>query len=138
MLEHWTSPDGKTLVFDKFFNEKLDLYRDYDKDPLGETVYERQGLDKDATVRFTDQAMFGWKLAIGNRNPRDVGLENIVHKDIITEETNTVIEASLARAGRRFESSEDVIVFEKGQEEFEAIMGTIHGRRMAEMLTEYV
>ncbi|KAH7401220.1 hypothetical protein BKA66DRAFT_564879 [Pyrenochaeta sp. MPI-SDFR-AT-0127] len=137
LLEQWTSPDGKSLVLERFFNEKYDLYRDYDQDSNNEYEYLRQGLHKDAVIRFTDQVMVGWKQTIGNRDPKEVGLENVVHKDIITDETNQLIDAVLAKAGKIIDDDNDFIEFNKGEEGFEAIMGTVHGRRTAEMLTDY-
>lgn len=141
ILEQWTSVDGKTLVLDKFFNQKLDLYRDYDNDPF-EPMYVRTGVDKDATVRFTDQVIYGWKQAVqavNNRDPKDVELESVVHKHIVTPETESVIATALMRSDSQFnKAGEDIFAFERGEEEFDALMGTVHAKRTAEMLTEYV
>jgi len=142
MLEQWTSPDGKTMVFDKFFNEAYDLWREKKPDPTDEfktfAMYDRPGLDKSKSVRFTDQAMFGYKRAVAGKDPKTVGLENIVHRDIVTAETNLVIDTVLRRTTNEFDSVKDTITFNKGEEEFDALMGTVHGSRTAQMLTEYV
>jgi len=142
MLESWTSPNGKTLIFDKFFNEAYDLWREKKPDENDEfqtfAIYDRPGLDKSKAVRFTDQAMFGWKRAVGGRDPKDVGLENIVHRGIVTDATNLVIDTVLARTPKVFDAGKNTITFRKGEEEFDALMGTVHGSRTAQMLTEYV
>ena len=137
ILEQWTSPDGKTLVFDKFFNKRLDLYRDFEGEKDFE-IYQRTGLDKGSSVGFTDQAIFGWKQAIRNRDPRDVGLENIVHKSIITTSTTNIIKATLSRSDKVMYVATDTIVFKKGESGFEALMGTVHATRTAQILAEYV
>ena len=140
MLVQWTSPDGKTLIFDKFFNEAYDLWREKKPDPKDEfqtfAMYDRPGLDKSKAVRFTDQAMFAWRRALGGRDPKDVGLESVVHRDIVTEETNLVIDTIMRRTDKEFDANKDTITFNKGDEEFDVLMGTVHGSRTAQMLTE--
>lgn len=137
ILKQYTSPDGKTLIFDKFCNAKYDLYRKLENEPEnGFREYERDEMDKDAVIRFTDQAMIGWKQSVGNRNPRDIGLEKIIHKGIITEDTHTVINAVLKRKGVTLVNDGQIIEFTKGGAIFDALLGTVHGKRTADMLFE--
>ncbi|KAF2823855.1 hypothetical protein CC86DRAFT_408875 [Ophiobolus disseminans] len=141
LFESWTSGDGKSLVFERMFNERLDLYRPLDKDPDGFERYQRQGVGPNNAVRFTDQGMFSWTQAIGNRDSRAIGLERIVHKNIITDATNGIITAAMQR-GKRYPfdpntSELRIEEFRRGDDGFEAIMGTIHAKRTAQMLTDY-
>ena len=101
-------------------------------------MYERVPLDDSAAIRFTDQAMLGWLQALCNRDPIEVGLDKIVHKGIITDSTNKVID-TLKRSGQSFGGDGlDVFQFGRGEEGFDELMGTIHGTRTAHMLTESV
>lgn len=146
MLQTQANTDKGVIVVELSFNRKYDVYRDYDKDGL-----ERPALtgNKDDAIKWTDQVMAGWKKAIAakdpNLTPKDVELKNIIRHNIATEETNNVIEAAMQKAGQKFgtdsSKDEDWIEFSHNgerKEGFEAIAGTIHGKRVIQMLKEYV
>lgn len=134
MLQQYTSADGKTLILDKLFHAKYDLYRDLKQEQDSAFIdLKRDGLAPQSAIRFTDQAMLGWKQSIGDRNPSDVGLERVVHKGIVTDDTVHLLE----KVSDEFENEDNLpLRFFKGEEEFERIAGTIHVQRVAEMLFE--
>jgi hypothetical protein len=138
ILEQHISQDGKILILDKFFNARYNLYRELkeEKDDYLK-MYERPALDESAAIRFTDQAMLGWLQALGNRDPIQTGLDKIVYRGIVTESTNKAILATMARSNNGFgENYENLVHFEKGDEGFAILMGTVHGKRTADMLAE--
>lgn len=138
MLQVDVNIQSKVIVLPASFNRALDLNRKLD-DP-NENILQRPGLDNEGSVKFTDQVMYSWELASNQagKNVKEVELEYVVRDHIVTDDTRRVIEMAMEKANKRYEDSPDALVeFEKGQEGFEAIMGTIHGERIAQMLAEY-
>jgi hypothetical protein len=149
MLKASISIDQRSMILDYSYNQKYDLHRKYpvrDDDQTAEENFRRTGSDdgkpenQKEAVGYTDQVMYGLTKSYerSNIDPKNVPIENIVRRNIETVDTNRVIEASLARSGQKLEGADDVVAFDKGTPEFEAIMGTIHGERMLQLLTEYV
>lgn len=137
--EMWVSSDGKTIVLDKFYNQQNDLYLPY-KGPEEEVLLNRAEIDKSKAIRMTDQIMLGYEQAAkkAGRNPRDAGLTRIVHKQIATESTEEVIKQVTTRVGNDFKDAKGTKSFGIKEYHFDALLGTAHGTRTAQMLTEYV
>jgi hypothetical protein len=145
ILQTQSNTDHGLIAIELSFGRKYDVYRDYDKDGL-----ERPPVtgNKDDAIRWTDQVMDGWKKAISRKDPnlsvRDVPLNHIIRSNVFNDDTNNVIEAAMQKAGQKFgdrAKDEDYIVFAKNDENkegFEAIAGTDHGKRVIQMLKEYV
>ncbi|KAF2871056.1 hypothetical protein BDV95DRAFT_607333 [Massariosphaeria phaeospora] len=144
LLETYTSIERKSIAIPRSYNNDLDVYRGWT-----EGMTRRQGLDETQSVRWTDEVMIGWKGAIdkAGKQPQDVELESVLRVGIVTDDTNDVINAALARIGRKLDdnndSDADFFKFQKNdpdpntKEGFEAIAGTIHARRVAQMLRDY-
>jgi hypothetical protein len=139
------------MIMDYSFNRKYDLHRKYprvDGAEVDEEAYRRDGSDKDKpddqkeAIGYSDQVMYTLKKAYDDNTSgitlKGAPIENIVRRNIETKETNQVIEAVMAKSGQKLANNDDVVSFDKGTQEFEAIMGTIHGERMLQMLREYV
>ncbi|KAF2274414.1 uncharacterized protein EI97DRAFT_478838 [Westerdykella ornata] len=139
MLTTYSSINKKSIVLNWSYNKKYDLYRNYENDPEGYWELERMGLEPQNSVKFTDQVMYGWKKASeeAGKDPKDVDLENVVRQAIDNKETEQVITAALQRSGKSLRDENDLAEFQKGEEGFEAIMGTVHGKRVAQMLLDY-
>lgn len=133
------SGDGKTLLLESFFNEKNDLYRAYSDEH--EPILSRGEINKNNVIRMTDQVMLGYEQAVrkAGNNPATAELHSIVHSRIVTPHTEQVIYKVLEESGRDKELREDknkVVSFKSSDMEFDALMGTIHGTRTAQMLME--
>lgn len=151
ILEQWTSADGKTLILEKFFNKKLDLYRDYSETDLqtdyshlskagqeNERMYVRTGLDPRKAIQFTDMVMFGWQMSVGNQDFKAVGLNKIVHKWINTQNTVETIQAELDADQKKGDqlNNGQVAEWKKGEPGFDKIAATVHVRRVAQLMNE--
>lgn len=139
----------RSMVIDHSYNQKFDLHRKYPRNdgaPIDEEDFRRSGSDdgkpagQKEAFGYTEQVMYGLKRRFDAEgiDPKTLPLENIVRRNIETVETNAVIKAALAKSGQKLDGPDDVVSFDRGSDEYEALMGTIHGERMLQMLTEYV
>ncbi|KAF2183550.1 hypothetical protein K469DRAFT_690009 [Zopfia rhizophila CBS 207.26] len=149
LLSTYQNTDRKSIVIDFSFNNKYDVFRNY-KTTEG-NKFNRVGLDEAQQIRMTDQVMLGWRQAAGtaNKDVKDVELEFVIQKQIVTDDTNNVINAALERVGKKLDdidnqgADQDFFKFNKNdldlkvKEGFEAIAGTVHGQRVAQMLRDY-
>ncbi|KAF2446209.1 hypothetical protein P171DRAFT_511924 [Karstenula rhodostoma CBS 690.94] len=147
MLRTSISTELRSTVMDFSFNQKYDLYRKYVPNHNDRTADERlrrdgfddgKPKDQQESVIYTDQVMYSLDKAYAGQDPKSKPIENIVRRNIATVETNEVIEAVLEKSGQRLDGPNDVVSFDRGTPEFEAIMGTIHGKRILQMLFDYV
>ncbi|KAF2002763.1 hypothetical protein P154DRAFT_573957 [Amniculicola lignicola CBS 123094] len=136
ILQTKSNPDHGVIAIELSFGRKYDVYRDYDEEGL-----QRPALhgNKDDSIRWSDQVMDGWKAAIREKDAtltiKDVPLKSIIRSEVNNADTNNVIEAAMQKAGQKFgnKEGEDSIVFSKNDENkegFEAMAGTIHGKRV--------
>jgi hypothetical protein len=148
ILQTLQNTDHGLIVVELSFNRKYDVYRDYDSEGL-----ERPPVNgnEGGAIQWTDQVMNGWEKSISQKDSKltikDVELKSIIRSNIETEDTNKVIEAAMERAGQKFggdkSKNEDWVEFSHSgtganKEGFEAIAGTIHGKRVIQILKEYV
>jgi len=144
MLETYSNVERKSIIVPNSNNNLYDIHRDYDgaESPL----LAREGLDKEESLRWTDEVMYGWKKAasFAQKDVKDLELESVIRYGIVTKDSINVINAVMARVGKQLDGVDDVFKVNKYdpdpkmREGFEAIAGTIHGNRVAQMLREYV
>jgi hypothetical protein len=146
----YANVERKSIVVPHSYNSQYDIYRSYDG--VDNKLLIREGLDETQALRWTDEVMYGWRQALSKagKDVKDVELESVIRHGIVTEDTTEVINALMARVGKRLDSidnkdkNEDFFKINKDdpdpriKEGFETIAGTIHGQRVAQMLREYV
>lgn len=153
ILTTYQNIEARGIIIHQSQHKDLDVLRSNDKDIAPDKPqYQRtQGVNPSKSIRWTDQVMYGWRRAAGEaeKDPKDVELKWIFRSGITNEDTNKVIQAAMRRNGQKFvennvNDADEIVSYTKGDpdpkkaEAFDAIAGTVHGKRVAQMLREYV